>query len=154
MAYEEEEGGEDINDQHHHGGNEMGEAAHHEFGSPRGKNLGSIGAHHHPLAYEEEEKGDNAGAMRAPKSNALILGEDHGSSGNNQQMMGTANKLGGSGGNLQAASGLIGANGGVSLSSNSGQSSVSALDSFQVDNVVFSLCRRSRVSRSPLELAA
>ena len=38
--------------------------------------------HHHHLGYEEEEKGD--GSMRAPKQKNLILGEDHGSSGNNQ----------------------------------------------------------------------
>ena len=38
---------------------------------------------HHQSAYEEEEKGDNAGSMRAPKSTAMILGEDHGSKGNN-----------------------------------------------------------------------
>lgn len=40
------------------------------------------------MAYEEEEeKGDNAGSMRAPKQRALIIGEDHGSSGNNQQII-------------------------------------------------------------------
>mmetsp|Transcript_15155 Transcript_15155/g.18109 ORF Transcript_15155/g.18109 Transcript_15155/m.18109 type:complete len:91 (-) Transcript_15155:128-400(-) len=86
--------------------------------------LGGMSSHFHQSAFEEEEKGDNAGSMRAPKSKAMMLGEDHGSSGNNQQMMSSSgNKLGGSGSNLQSASGMIGANGGVSLSSNSGQSS-------------------------------
>jgi len=48
-------------------------------------NSNGIGGHHHST-YEEEEKGDNAGGqMRAPKSTAMILGEDHGSKGNNQQ---------------------------------------------------------------------
>lgn len=45
----------------------------------------NLGHNHHHHAYEEEEKGDNAGSMRAPKQKTIILGEDHGSSGNNQQ---------------------------------------------------------------------
>ena len=47
--------------------------------------MGGIGNHfhHHQSAFEEEEKADNAGSMRAPKSKAMMLGEDHGSSGNN-----------------------------------------------------------------------
>ena len=117
MAYEEEEGGEDTYDQHHHGGNEMGmasitEAVGHEYTNSSAAKTNGIGGHH---PYEEEEKGDNAGSLRAPKSAALMQGEDHGSSGKNKQHLMTSGKLGGSGGNLQATSGLIGSNGGVSL---------------------------------------
>lgn len=98
-AYEEEEGGEDIYNQH--GGNE---AAYDD------NEYASTGKANPCPAFEEEEKIDNAGAMRAPKNSSIQ--EDHGSSGNIKKQKNN--------GTLQAASGLIG-----SINSNSGQSSVS-----------------------------